>query len=720
MKRIVAAIAALVTVAAFSPAAAGATNTADAPVPSVVTPTVVTPTVVAADGSLSGELTDLAGMPLGIGDRLQATVTATNTASVAHDDVALRLDLTAEPLTSHRQLAAFLDDPSTITMRAAAQEPPVAEDTGVEETGAEETGNEAREQTAGQGDSFSQSGDNTQSDENAQSGNTSQSDENTQSDGDDEEPPEPVGVRIAPQSSRSFTLDLSAAELELPARGWGVYGASVTLVVDGADVPVDSFPVVWGGDSVPTLDLAVIAAAYGTPSRILGVLEASNLPGVATAVDATTLTNAAMFDYGLLEREVFRLPGKSPDLSSLAHAADDALVPLSLSLPAGSNVGHLDSAPWLALPAVLDGQSVAHATDLGAAAVVASPRATGFSVLATAADSAVVGVDGGQVLVPNAPLTQAVATYRPGTLAAQARAVAESALLAGEQGGAPGLVVLDQAWPATPPTTSALSALLDAPWVSPVSVAQVLAEPGPVVSLTDVLDAAGDLSEEGIAALTRRLVRLTLLSTVTASPADAVTQWGEGLLSGVAVTMRGETAARELALTSAIADADDTLAALRIAESSDLNLLAESGDIPVNLVNGLDYDVTVTVDLRSSSPNLQVLDSPVVTVPANSNVVALVPVEAVSSANVHVSTALRNAEGLLVSDVQTYSVRVRADWGNAATAVFTVMLVLLLVAGIIRTIRRGRKDTRAEPAPAPDIAPPAAPAVPAPREGDRD
>jgi uncharacterized iron-regulated membrane protein len=41
--------------------------------------------------------------------------------------------------------------------------------------------------------------------------------------------------------------------------------------------------------------------------------------------------------------------------------------------------------------------------------------------------------------------------------------------------------------------------------------------------------------------------------------------------------------------------------------------------------------------------------------------------------------------------------RVRAAWGNLTTGVFTAGLVVLLIAGLVRTIRRGRKDTRLRP-----------------------
>lgn len=685
MRIVSAGIAALLAVTTIAPAAfAGTTATslqaADARVTSL-TPAHVLGTVT-NDSGLAATLEALEGVPLGDGEDFRARVSATNLTDVALEEVVLRLDLTASPLTTRAELASFLEDPSTRPMAQAAQEPPVPD---ADDGDAEQVDNVASARGA-----------------DADAVSTGPGFTTDVTDNDDGEAPEPLGERIDGHADRTFTLEATAADLGVPASGWGVYGATLTLVTQDSELVVDSFPLTWGAQDVPQLDLAVVAAAHGLPSRVQGVLETSNLPGVAVAVDPAYVTPAHVIDADLQDREVFRLPTHNPDLTSIAHAGNDTLIPLSLSLPRPSQVPTVTNAPWLAMPAAVDGQSVALAGSLEAAGVLALPSATGFDQLAANTDQPVSHAEDTPVLVPDATLSTTVAQYRPGTPAAAALAVADSALLAGEQAGTPALVALGTDWHIGRGAQSTLSALLDAPWTSSVTVSSLLEGPVQDVGITETLGADTDMPAEHIENLAKRLVSLALLATVTEFPDVALSEWGTELLRGISVEDRGNSGARDLAVRNALDTADTTLGALRIADSSDLNLLTESGDIPITVVNALDHAVTVTVDLRSYSSNLQVLDSPTVTVPAATDQVVLIPVEAVSTANVFVNTVLRNTDGDAVSDSQPFSIRVRADWGNAATAVFTVVLVLLLVAGLIRTIRRGRKDTRVEPSAPPE------------------
>jgi len=172
---------------------------------------------------------------------------------------------------------------------------------------------------------------------------------------------------------------------------------------------------------------------------------------------------------------------------------------------------------------------------------------------------------------------------------------------------------------------------------------------------------------------------------------------GLSLLSAVSSTARGNHDLQEAAYRAAAATVDAALNGVDIVRNSDVNLIATSGEVPITVRNGLAVDSTVTVVMRSTSPNLQVRDRPSVAVPAGGEATAMIPVEAVSSANVNLSVWLINSDGDPVSEPQAFTMRVRADWGSAATAAFTGLLVLVLIGGIIRTIRRGRKDTRTGP-----------------------
>lgn len=608
--------------------------------------------------AVTARLVDFSPAVLEPSSRLSASVSARNTAATTIDEVVLELALTEQPLADRSALATFLDDPRSFPTRVAVQEPESATDPG------------------------------------------------DASDSDDEASPEPAGMSIAPGSTRTLTVGASPAELGMPSGQWGVYGAVLTLrTADGA-IAVDALPITWQGAPVPELGLSVIAQAEGDEDRVAALLGASNVPGVTSAFDPTVVTNAMAFDAGLVGRETWRLASGSPDLTSLAHAGDTTLLDFSLALHPRTNLASIGNAPWLAVPAALDASSIAAAADHGAGAALALPDAAGFAELAAAAGATVADANDTRILVPDADLSAAVAQYRPGTAAAPARVIAESALLAEEAAGAPVLVALGEGWqPSSGEPSGSLEALMMAPWIDPVPLSELLDADATSVELPTTLAAESDLPAADVEALTDQLDDLSRLASAATSPDSALADWGSRLLAATAVELRANPGVRSAIVTGVLSDAQDTMGSLRIAESSDLNLLAETGEIPITVVNGLEHDVSVAVDLTSFSPNLQVLETPTITVAAGEEHAALVPVEAVSSANVRVAVVLRGAEGAAVSDSQSFAVRVRADWGNAATAVFSVLLVLLLAAGLIRTARRGRKDTRAKPAPAPPLAP---------------
>jgi len=150
--------------------------------------------------------------------------------------------------------------------------------------------------------------------------------------------------------------------------------------------------------------------------------------------------------------------------------------------------------------------------------------------------------------------------------------------------------------------------------------------------------------------------------------------------------------------------AESVITSVVVTSGNTLNLVSSSGDVPLTVQNNLDVAVTVRVSMTSRSPALVTKAQPTATVEAGAEATVLVPVTAVSNGDVNVTVALRNEEGQTVAVAQTLRIKVRAQWGNAATGVFTAGLVVLLIGGIVRTARRGRKDTRVLPADSTSVA----------------
>ncbi|WP_160295427.1 DUF6049 family protein [Demequina aurantiaca] len=586
------------------------------------------------------------------GQSLSANVTLTNDAVDPVPEVAVRLSITDSPIESREALADFFDDPSVAPMRVmksvAAGTPEVDED-----------------------------------DEPLNTGTL--------------RPSSPTQVRVA----------ASSKDLALPDGTAGVYGVTASFTVGSSTVFINSMAVTWLDADIATLPVTAIATIAGAPSRAASLLAGADVEGVTFAVDPTSLSAAGPRDV-LTGRETYLLPATNPDVASLAHAGDTDLIEFALDDARSRIWTPIAERPWLALSAVAD-QSVASWTNAnGAVATLFDDEHATKSPTLDEVDGwvpAVVGVETADdetapIIVPDAGLSTLVANFRPADPAGPSRIVAESALLAFDGDGTKGVVVspgLD--WNVAGDAPSAnLSALMSAPWVTHRSLTEALADPRQgEETIPRVQGAQEDVPVDNITALSARLAGLERLAETLNNPNAILQPDGRTLLGAVSSASRGNEQQQATAYEVAITDVGTTLDSVGIVRSSDINLIATSGEVPITIHNDLAFDSTVTVVMRSTSPNLQVRDRPVITVPAGEEATAMVPVEAVSSANVSLSVWLVNADGDPVSEAQDFTMRVRADWGNAATAVFTGLLVLVLIGGVIRTIRRGRKDTRTGP-----------------------
>lgn len=506
-------------------------------------------------------------------------------------------------------------------------------------------------------------------------------------------------------------LGAPAADLPLPADDWGVYGVSVYLHDSTDTVLVDAMVVTWVDTDLPTLPVSVIATASGSPARIDAIVSAANHPAVTVLVDPTAVEYNSDAQRSLIGREVYRLPAHHPDVTSLARAGDTSLLAraseLSLQHPAPS----LRSLPWLGVVAGLDAPTVTALREYGAVGAMVEPRygdadlgrESSGDIAASVAEVPIAGTSETlPVVTPHTGLSEILSSFRPTHAATPARVVAEAALLAGAAQGADGVVAsAGSSWVVDGDGTSpALAALFSAPWVEAVPLSTVLSEtPRELVPVPEAGDHEADIAASDLDLLNQRLQQVERLAGTTPMPSALMEPANDAVLRAVSLHGRSDPASRNANIRMALDRTSATLDSVSIATGSALNLVAASGNVPITVRNDLPVDTTVTVTVLTASPYIDVVDRPTITVPAESEATALVPVTAVSSANVNVSVELRDSEDEAVTPPQALEIRVRADWGNAATGVFTVALVLLLIAGLVRTIRRGRKDTRTGPGP---------------------
>lgn len=246
-----------------------------------------------------------------------------------------------------------------------------------------------------------------------------------------------------------------------------------------------------------------------------------------------------------------------------------------------------------------------------------------------------------------------------------------------------------------------LDALHEAPWLAPTALADLepqtdttlLREPLPDEQIESGELSAAELDEAG-----RVIGRAEAVAGITGDP-EAITDPIRAELDEIlSAAWRADPARRGEIVESAAATVEQWHTLVAAQPGSTLNLINNEAHIPVTVINEMAGDIDVLVELVPGDPRLVAEEIVELRVPAGQSAVAQVPVTAVGSGDVVVDVRLLSPELLVVGEPAEIQVRVRADWETVGTAIIAAALALMLVVGLIRTVRRGRRrETRAAP-----------------------
>ena len=133
--------------------------------------------------------------------------------------------------------------------------------------------------------------------------------------------------------------------------------------------------------------------------------------------------------------------------------------------------------------------------------------------------------------------------------------------------------------------------------------------------------------------------------------------------------------------------------AVSIVRGSTINLVSRESSFPVAVTNTLPGEVRVIVNLQSSSAKLVVEDSAVqLVIPAGTTMNAQFPIRAIGSGNVVMVSWLTALSGRELGARVPINLTVNPDIETAAIVLFLSFVAVLIVIGVIRTLRR-RKTT---------------------------
>lgn len=245
---------------------------------------------------------------------------------------------------------------------------------------------------------------------------------------------------------------------------------------------------------------------------------------------------------------------------------------------------------------------------------------------------------------------------------------------------------------------------------------------------------SSELSAEELAQARTEAATLASMSQSLTDPAAALGISTDITARSAASAWRAAPQERTASFSQAHSAAEAVRAAITIAPSSTINVISQSADLPLRIDSTLSQEVTVVVRAESNNQRLQAEREVTVTVPPNGQGTAAMPINAVGSGDASLLLSVDTPDGTQIGTPFTLNARVRADWENLGTGAIAALLAVMLVAGIFRTIRRGRRhgigdvkdqtpgasEAEASSAPAHEPAAPAKPELHKPQAEDRD
>ena len=248
--------------------------------------------------------------------------------------------------------------------------------------------------------------------------------------------------------------------------------------------------------------------------------------------------------------------------------------------------------------------------------------------------------------------------------------------------------------------TKRVNALFSPRWVSAQSFSDIAAsEPTDVERQTVGAGTLDADTSTAIEAMASSLTSLVPLAKATDDPDAVYESVTPQILPSLAAQLTpSEQLDSATAMTSQITG---MLSAVTVEPSSAVNLINKSANFPVLVRNNLPWPLHVDVTLVPDDPRLRATPAQYQTLAAQGATTVEVPVGAIGSGDIEVTYKVTTPDGHILDDSQTVTVRMRAGWEDAITAVIASLFGALFLVGITRSLRK-RAARKAQGAPEAD------------------
>ncbi len=245
-----------------------------------------------------------------------------------------------------------------------------------------------------------------------------------------------------------------------------------------------------------------------------------------------------------------------------------------------------------------------------------------------------------------------------------------------------------------------LRATRSAPWMTPVSLHELLDEPAPSTSRRrggyGEMAREGELSKQYVASIARTTEQLGVFTSVIDNPTGITEPYSEALLRAESSGWRTQPETGIALLDSIRTQLTEQTEQVRVLSEGTITFSGDSGKVPVTIANDLDRSVTVGLALRGR-PLLRLDSQPLEGIEIEAGKMASVEVDArvIGGDPLSVAVQLLSPEGDDYGSPATITVASTA-YARAASYVVAaafVAIVIFVIVGVIRRIRKAHRES---------------------------
>lgn len=408
------------------------------------------------------------------------------------------------------------------------------------------------------------------------------------------------------------------------------------------------------------------------------------------------------------QASAYSLPAYNPDLSALAHSGDSTLISAinEQTAQALKTHPHVDGEIFTAFPNGIDAVTLNYIAQhsLSTPIVMSSgltsderfyfPDASGTITDGTTRQSAIVANKLiSMALQGTLPSPNFDSSLPLSTETASAAALAVSAILYNQ---APSfnrsLVALISATCSETELPAEVSALLSAPWLMPTPLAQLPTPHENVVWNTpESAVSAEEIQPSQIESVHTFVTQSSALASALPSNPDFADTSRTAALRTLDQSWNTTPDERSAFIESL--DVEKFLHKhIHLQAASHMNIIAEETNIPVRAKSDLTVPINLLPVLNIPDGRLvsSIKDSAIIH-PSGSTILTI-PIKVRGSGTMVVTASLSLASGENVTNTVALTMRLHASWETTSTAIAGIIIFLILIIGISRSIRAGRRS----------------------------